>query len=142
MKNGKTKRVNGVDCPRHAFAYAPDELDTSTWLLPVWVPGDAQKSLNAVKSSIARFDQAKNIPDSERAAVWFTLYGSLLAHGFNTDRRTFASKNEAAEKPPTPVPVKVKVVEQKPVKKDPKIEALIADADRRATAFLRSIGYE
>jgi hypothetical protein len=140
MKNGKTKRVNGVDCPRHAFAYAPDENDTSTWVLPIWIPGDVQKSLNAAKSSIARFDQAKGIPNSERAAVFFTLYGALLAHGFKTDRRTFAPI--PAAEPPTPVPVLVKVVEQKPVEKDPKIEALIADADRRATAFLRSIGYE
>jgi hypothetical protein len=137
--NGKTKKISGVDCPRHAFAYAPDELDTSTWVLPVWIPGDVQKSLNAVKSSLHRFDETK-IADSERAAVFFTLYGALLAHGLKTDRRTFAASGDA----PTPTLKAAEPVKPtpKPVKKDPEIEKAVALADMRASQLLRSLGWE
>jgi hypothetical protein len=105
--------------------------------LPVWIPGDAQKSLNAVKSSLGQFDSAK-IPDCERERVWFTLYGALLAYGIKTDRRTFAANSDAPATEPPPLPE----VKTKPLEKEPEIEAVIAEADRRATALLRSLGYE
>jgi hypothetical protein len=137
MKDGKTRRISGVDCPRHAFAYAPDDI-AANWALPLWIPGDAKKSLNALKTSMHHFDSAK-IPDSERDAVWFTLYGALLAHGIKTDRRTFAPKTIAAAEPTPPPPVTVKT---KPIKKDAMVEAVVAEADRRCNELLRSLGLE
>jgi hypothetical protein len=137
----KNKRVNNVDCPRHAFAYAPDELDTSTWMLPVYIPGDVQKTLNAVKTSLYRFDTAK-IPDGDRQQVFDILLGALRSHGIDTARRTFAPTNEAPTPAAEPAPPAKVEVKAKPVKKDPKVEAIFAEADWRATALLRSLGYE
>jgi len=144
--DGKTKKVNGVDCSRHCFSYAPDD-DTAHWILPVWIPGDTQKSVNAVKSSFGRFDSAK-IPDGEREHVWFTLYGALLAHGIKADRRTFAQSpapkavaSAAPAEPKPAVPTPAAPVEVK-AKKDPIVEEAIALGDRRATAILRSLGLE
>jgi len=48
------------------------ERDPANWLLPIFIPGDALKSLNAVKTSLYRFDSAK-LPDRERERAWFTL---------------------------------------------------------------------
>jgi len=103
----------------------------------LFVPGDAAKTINAIKTSLGRFSETKDIPASERETVWHTLRGAALALGIAVERRTFAPKNEAtppAEQAPT-VPVQVKT-------KDPMIEAVIADADRRATELLRSLGLE
>jgi len=152
MSKTKTKKVSGVDCQRQSFAYAPND-DPANWLLPIFIPGDVLKSLNAVKTSLYRFDTAK-IPDSERERAWFTLYGAAKAHGLDVgldvDRRTFAAKSDA----PTPAAEpeasaltgnahpSAKAVEHNQAEKDPMIEAAIADADRRATALLRSLGYE
>src|SRR5882672_8506984 len=144
-----TKKINGVDCPRHAFAYAPSP-DPKTWSLPLWIPGDAKKSLNAVKTSLYRFNSAK-IPDCEKQRVFDTIRGALLSRGIETARRTFAAKSSDAPatevtghppcgqpvEPPPPLPE----VKTKPVKKDPMVEAVIAEADRRATALLKRLGY-
>jgi hypothetical protein len=124
----KTKKINNVDCPRHSFAYAPDENNIENWALPLWIPGDVKKSVNAIKTSLHRFNEAKMIPESERFAVWFTLYGALRAHGFDIERRTFAATNEV----PTPT--------AEP--KDALVESIVAEADRRASALLRSLGLE
>ncbi len=137
MKDGKTKKVANVDLSARCFAYVADESDTSTWHCPLFVPGDAAKTINAIKTSLGRFSETKDIPASERETVWHTLRGAALALGIAVERRTFAPKNEAtppAEQAPT-VPVQVKT-------KDPMIEAVIADADRRATELLRSLGLE
>jgi hypothetical protein len=133
--NGKTKKVHGVDCQRHAFAYAPDEQNTATWMLPIFIPGDAQKSLNAVKSSLHRFNEA-NIPDNDKQTAFDTLRGALLAHGIVTARRTFAPKNEA------PTPAAEPTLPPVTVKKDPEIEQAVALADMRASQLLRSLGWE
>jgi hypothetical protein len=107
----------------------------------VWVPGDAKKSVNAVKTSVHRFKEAK-VPDSEKQRIFDTVRGAALAHGIYVEQRTFAANSyaptPAAEPAPTPPPVTV----QKPVDKDPMIEAVVAEADRRASALLRSLGLE
>ena len=143
MKDGKTKSINGVSCGAACFAYIEDEQNTATWLLPLWIPGDAKKTLNALKTSLHRFDSAK-IPDCEKQRVFDTVRGALLSHGIDVERRAFAAKSNAptpaAEPPPPPRPLPE--VKTKPVKKDPMIEAVIADADRRATELLRSLGLE
>jgi len=138
--NGKTRRVNGVDLSSKSFAYVGDESDTSTWCLPVWIPGDEQRSLSAVKGSMGQFDSAK-IPDCEKQRAFDTVRGALLAHGIKTDRRTFAPTNEAptpAAEPAPPVTVKQQTVEVT----DPDVLAAIARADYRATEILRSLGLE
>ena len=140
MKDGKTKSINGVSCSASCFAHVGDEENTATWLLPLWIPGDEKKTLNALKTSLHRFDSAK-IPDCEKQRVFDTVRGALLSHGIAVERLTFAAKSDAptpAAEPPPPLPE----MKTKPVEKDPEIEAVIADADRRATALLRSLGYE
>ena len=142
--NGKTKRVNGVDLSSSAFAWVGNEQNTATWLLPLWIPGDAQKTVNAVKTSLYRFDTA-NIPDSERERVWFTLYGALLAHGIKTDRRTFAAKNEATQpaEPSTPTaPVKPPKTRAKEILSQKEVKEITALADIKADLFLRQLGLD
>jgi|ERR1700719_677305 len=139
----KTRKCHGVDCPRHAFAFAPDELDTATWLLPVWIPGDAQKSLNAVKTSLHRFDTAK-VPDSERERVWFTLYGAALALGIPAERRAFAANIPVI---PEPAPAAEPLAKQprEPERLTPsalEIREQEALADIRADEFLAALGLE
>jgi hypothetical protein len=138
----KSKKCHGVDCPRHAFAFAPDELDTATWLLPVWIPGDAQKSLNAVKTSLHRFDTAK-VPDSERERVWFTLYGAALALGIPAERRTFAANIPASAPAPAAEPVAKQTWEpERLTPSTQEIREQEALADIRADEFLAALGLE
>ena len=128
-----TKRVNNVDCPRHAFAYSPDD-NPENWSLPIWIPGDEKKTLNALKTSLYRFDSAK-IPDCEKPRVFDTIRGALLSHGIDTDRRTFAANSDA----PTP---RAELTPTAPVNADPEIAEAVALADFRATELLRSLGLE
>src|SRR6266404_4094956 len=142
MKDGKTKSINGVSCSASCFAHVGDEENTATWLLPLWIPSDEKKTLNALKTSLHRFDSAK-IPDCEKQRVFDTVRGALLSHGIAVERLTFAAKSDAptpAAEPPPPPPLPE--VKTKPVEKDPIVEAAIADADRRCTALLRSLGLE
>jgi|SRR5712664_1217499 len=124
----KSKRVNGIDLSSSAFAWVGDEQNTDTWLLPLWA-GDAKKSQNLIKNHLARFAEMKAIPVSERARLWERLVGAAKAHGIVA----------AVEAPPPPPEVKTKPVKPK---KDPMVEAVIAEADRRATALLKRLGYE
>jgi len=137
----KTKRVAGVDLNSKCFAYVGDEQKIDTWHLPLFVRGDAAKSLNLIKNALHRFDQTKGIPASERAAVWFTLYGAAKAQGLNIERKEFADLNEApmaAE----PEPIRVTATRQRSYVDDPQIAEAIALADRRCDYLLRQLGLE
>jgi len=136
----KTKKVANVDLNSKCFAYVGDEQDTSTWHCCVHVLGDSAKTINAIKTSLGQFSETKGIPVHERELVWHTLRGAALALGIRVEERAKSeAPAKAAEPPPPPA---AKVVEQNQVEKDPIVEAAIADADRRATALLRSLGYE
>lgn len=134
MRNMKTKRVHGVDCNSRCFAYVGDLDDTATWHACVHVLGDTAKTVNAVKTSLGRFQETKGIPDGQRQEVWATLRGAALALGIQVR----AAENAPARVTPAPKPV----VEEKPLKRDKRAEAIFADADRKASAFLKSLGYE
>ena len=135
----KTKRVNGADCPRSAFAYAPSP-DPDTWRLPVCILGSPEKTMNAVKSSLHRFDAAQ-IPAQHRAATWNFLCGAAAVLGVRVEKRAFDSSTEtppaAAERPPVPERVEVKRVVV-----DPEVDEVVAMADRRASEMLRAMGLE
>jgi len=70
--------------------------------------------------------------------VWHTLRGAALALGIRVEERAKSEAPAKAAEPPPPLPE----VKTKPLEKDPEIEAVIAEADRRATELLRSLGYE
>jgi hypothetical protein len=138
----KTKRVASVDLPAHSFAYVGDEQKPETWHLPLFVRGDAAKSLNLTKNALHRFDQTKGIPASERAAVWFTLYGAAKAQGLNIERKEFADVNEAPMAAAEPEPIRVTANRQRSYVDDPQIAEAIALADRRCDYLLRQLGLE
>jgi hypothetical protein len=77
-----SRKINGVDCGPHCFAYVGDIADPKTWKLCIHVPGDAAKTVNAIKSSLGRFDDAvTGIPVAQRRQVFYKLVGALQAHG-------------------------------------------------------------
>src|SRR5258708_4858134 len=104
----KNKGMDGVDLHFRCFAYVGDESDTSTWHCCIHVLGDPAKTVNAIKNSLARFDETKGIPDSERGAVWHTVRGAALAHNVRVDRSILTKKTEAPAQVAEPKPLKVK----------------------------------
>ena len=78
----KTKKVAGrFDLPASAFAYVGDENDTSTYKLPLYIPGNHSLTRNLIKSALFRFADTKEIPDQQRAEVWRVIVGACRAHG-------------------------------------------------------------
>ena len=77
----KTKRVAGVDLPASSFAYVGDENDTSTYKLPLYIPGNHSLTRNLIKSALFRFADTKEIPDQQRAEVWRVIVGACRPHG-------------------------------------------------------------
>src|SRR5437879_2029832 len=76
----KTKKVAGVDCNQECFAYVKDENDSSTWKLPLFIPGNVGLTRNMIKCAVERFATAK-IPDEQRAEVWRLIAGAAKGHG-------------------------------------------------------------
>jgi len=88
-KGDKTKRVAGVDLSAKSFLYVGDLNDTSSWLLPVHVPGDAQKTINLLKNHLARFYEMKSIPTAHKKNLWIALCGACKAHGIPVNVEAF-----------------------------------------------------
>ena len=88
MSEAKTKKVAGVDLSSACFAYVGDEKDTSTWKLPLFIPGNVSLTRNHVKNAIARFAETKGIPVIERATVWQMIAGAAKAQGISVQRET------------------------------------------------------
>ena len=76
----KTKKVAGVDCNQECFAYVKDENDSSTWNLPLYIPGNVGLTRNLIKCAVERFATAK-MPDEQRAEVWRLIAGAAKGHG-------------------------------------------------------------
>jgi len=133
----KTKRVGGVDLSPDCFCYAGSLDDTKTWLFPILVRSNETLTVNLIKNGIARFDVTKGLPDSERANVWYALFGAARSHSIPIERREFP----AVEVPMAEIKA-VELNEVDPVLTDAEISAIIADADRRADAVLRVLGLE
>jgi hypothetical protein len=125
LKNGKTRRVNGVDCHEGCFAFVPNPDDTNSWRVCLHIPGDPAKTINAIKNALGRFNEMEGVPDSERDAVWHAIRGAAICMGLRV-----------VEPPKLVEPVIAKR------KKDPALEAVIALADRRADEMLRAMGLE
>ncbi len=141
MKDGKTKRVGGTggtDLNAKCFLHVPDEQDTNTWLLACYDPTSVAKTQNLIKNHLARFAEMKAIPPTERARLWERLVGAAKAHGIPVVDRNGVAPPAPVEAPPPP---EVKTKPVKP-KKYSMVEAVIAEADRRATELLRSLGLE
>jgi hypothetical protein len=130
MSSLKTKRVGGTDLSSKYFLFAPDPANTDGWLLPVHDPTSNAKTINLVKTHLARFAEMKAIPPTERAKLWERLVGAAIANGIPVGREDVVPAEPVR---PTPKPVE---------RVDPMEEAVFADADRKATAFLKSLGYE
>ncbi len=134
MKNERTKRVAGIDLSPRCFAFVGDPDETSTWKLPIHFPGDAAKTINFVRDALGRFEQTQGIPNEQREKVWHTVRGAALCLGLKV--------NEPAAPRIEGQPSVEKLVAEKPLKRDKRVDAIFADADRRATAFLKSIGFD
>src|SRR5262249_18011385 len=87
-KGDKTKRVAGVDLSAKSFLFVGDLDDTSTWLLPIFVPGDAKKTVNLIKNHLARFYEMKSIPEQHRRDLLIALCGAAKAHGLIVNRES------------------------------------------------------
>jgi hypothetical protein len=137
--NGKKKTVAGVELCSSSFAYVGNENNPTTWLLPLFVRGDAKKTSNLIASALHRVDAVKGIPNDQRATVRLLLYGAAIAHGLHIDRSKFAAPVIQTAEPPTPA---VPVVVQEPIETDPEVLAAIVRADLLADRLLRSLGLD
>ena len=135
MKRSKTKRVGTpkglVDLDPSCFAFVGDESDTSTWLFPILVRGDEALTVNLIKNALHRFDVTKGLPDSERTATWYALFGAARSHGIPVERREFIKPTVEAPK------AELMAAELN----DADLAAAIAEADRKSDAMLRMLGY-
>jgi len=77
----KTKKVAGVDLSAKCFLLVPDPESPKTWRLPVYVPGDTAKTINAVKNCLSRFNEMRDIPAGQRSALWNRLIGAATVLG-------------------------------------------------------------
>jgi hypothetical protein len=94
----KTKKVANVDLNSKCFAYVGDESDTSTWFVPLFVPGDAAKTRNLIGNALHRWSETKGIPAVHRRAVVQQIVGAAKAHGLplSKDVKIEVSEEEAA----------------------------------------------
>ena len=134
----KTKRVSGVDLDPTCFAYVGNSEDPATWLFPLLVRGDEAKTVNLIKSSLHRFNQTKGLPDHERVAVWYTLYGAARTNGIPVERKEFP---RITSQPPA-VEIKAIEIDEAHGMTDAELAAIVADSDRRADEFLKRLGLE
>jgi hypothetical protein len=128
----KTKRVAGVhDLPASAFALVLDENDSSTWKLPLYIPGNVGLTVNHIKTALFRFASMKDIPDTERASVWTTICGAARAHGLK------AGPQPASGTGPVPHPETGQQLDDD----NNELKEAIAVGALHAERFLKSIGY-
>jgi len=133
MSKTKTKRVGGQDLPASSFAYIGDEQDTNTWKCVLYFPGDEAKTRNHIANGLRRFDEMNGIPQNERMTVRLILLGAAKAHGLHVEHR------------PKRIEAEVKAAELSnadAVLTDAEFAEVLADADRRSDAMLRSLGLE
>jgi len=128
----KTKKVHGVDLPASSFAYVGDENDTATWVLPIHVPGDRQKTVNLIKSAAYRVADTKAIPESERQKVFLKIAGAAQAHGI---------KVPASERPAPTLPGSVRPKPEQPLDaEDVEEKAARAEAELHRERLIKQIG--
>jgi len=140
MKQGKTKKISGIDLSSSSFAYVGNQDDKDSWQVPLFVPGDTSKTANLIKNAIHRFCEMKRVPKEVRGQVWQRVVGAALAHGIECDAK-FEAKPESRDE----VQAEVKVVELNevgPVPTDEGLSEVLALADRRADEMLRMLGLE
>jgi HK97 family phage major capsid protein len=80
-RKARTKRVDGADLSAHRFAYVGDLQRTASWLIPISIPRDAEKTASAIRKAIAEFDQAE-MPDKKKASrAWRRLVKAAKKRG-------------------------------------------------------------
>jgi hypothetical protein len=75
-----TKRVAGEDLPESAFAYVGDPKDTSTWKFPIKFSSPAL-TRSHLRNALARWEQAKGIPEDEKEKVHARITAAARAAG-------------------------------------------------------------
>ena len=105
-------------------------------MLPVLILGDEQKTVNILKVHQHRFDaMTADIPCEFRQELWEMLRGCCITRGIACERRTFVAPAEVPKRVIEPRPM------QAAVHLEPSRE-MVALADARAKAFLKSLGLE
>jgi hypothetical protein len=127
----KTKKVaGGFSLAASAFALVLDENDSSTWKLPLYVPGNVGLTVNLIKNAMERFAHCQ-IPDTERASVWKLIAGAAKAHGLKAGP-------QPACVPPGSTHTETA---QQLHADDNELKEAIAVGALHAERFLKSIGY-
>ena len=80
----KTKKVAGEELPSSSFLYVGDPNDTSTWSLP-WKFSSEEKTKSHLRNALARFNQTKKIPASEKPAVYKKLVAKCKEYGIQVE---------------------------------------------------------
>jgi Escherichia/Staphylococcus phage prohead protease len=80
----KTLKVDGEELTAGDFLYVGDPDETSTWALP-WKFSSAAKTKSHLRNALARFNQTKTIPASEKPAVYKKLVAKCKQYGIDVD---------------------------------------------------------
>jgi hypothetical protein len=103
----------------------PDENAPATWRLPIFVPGNSAQTRNFVKTALARFAEAKQIPESERQILWTMLVGAAKCHGLQVQKQA---------------PAMAKAV-RLPDAYDVEMKSVLAEGELAAERLLKQLGY-
>ena len=138
----KTKRVDRVDLSASAFAYVGDPENTATWKLPIYFPGDNEKTRNHVKTALARFREIKGIPEDAMRDTWMILRGAAMTMGIRVEH-SFTPVSAVSESKAPPVVTEAPAVrDDEAALRERATKELIALADYRADMVLKQMGLE
>jgi hypothetical protein len=127
----KTKKVAGVDLGPDQFAIVGDKQNTATWLLPLEIPGNEEKTISVLTGMLGNWKKLR-IPDELREEAWHLLRGACLTRGIAVPRQTTV----------TTVTKPVQTEEQQPNLSDADLKKIEAMADFHADSFLKALGLE
>jgi hypothetical protein len=127
----KSKKVAGVDLGAEWFAIVLDPQDTKTWLLPLEIPGNVEKTISVLTGMLGNWPKLR-IPDELREEAWHLLRGACLTRGIPVPRQAAV----------TTVTKPVQTEEQQPSVNEKELKQLEALADYRASAFLKQLGID
>lgn len=135
--NGRRKKVGSISLPPECFAYVGDLKEPHTWKLPLFHV-NKQRALNLVISAVQRFE-VTSIPKEHRAAAWRKVTEQAFRHNVPVPAKMPALKPKPA--PPQAQQQQSAVQQQKLSVETLAQKQARAEADYRAEAFLKSIGF-
>jgi len=141
LKQRKTRRVAGQHVSSDVFAFVGSPDDVASWRFCICIPGDLKKTENLISSALEQIKAGHFpavIPETQREAVKFLIFGAALAHNMRVDRELLTIKSNE----PDPAPAGEPAEQVKVTAPAPEVDEAILLADRAAEKFLRAMGLD